>query len=73
MRWPGRCGKCSIATPERVTVANPISVLVVDDDAVSRALLRALVQAAGYEVTTADHGREAWDALQVADGDAPSA
>jgi CheY-like chemotaxis protein len=54
-------------------VANPISLLVVDDDAVSRALLRALVQAAGYEVTTADHGREAWDALQVADGDAPSA
>jgi CheY-like chemotaxis protein len=40
--------------------------LVVDDDAVSRALLRALVQGAGYEVTTAEHGREAWDALQVA-------
>src|SRR5260370_1084228 len=61
-RAPRRPG----AAPERVTMASPISVLVVDDDAVSRALLRALVQAAGYEVTTADHGREAWDALQVA-------
>jgi len=47
-------------------VTNPITVLVVEDDAVSRALLRALVQGAGYEVTTADHGREAWEALQVA-------
>ncbi len=45
---------------------NPIAVLVVDDDAVSRAQLSALVRAAGYEVSTADHGREAWDALRVA-------
>jgi DNA-binding response OmpR family regulator len=43
-----------------------IAVLVVDDDAVSRAQLSALVRAAGYEVRTADHGREAWDALRVA-------
>jgi CheY-like chemotaxis protein len=47
-------------------VPNPIAVLVVDDDAVSRAQLSALVRAAGYEVRTADHGREAWDALRVA-------
>jgi DNA-binding response OmpR family regulator len=66
MRWPARCGKCSIATPERGSVPNPIAVLVVDDDAVSRAQLSALVRAAGYEVRTADHGREAWDALRVA-------
>ncbi len=45
---------------------NPIAILVVDDDAVSRALLSALMRAAGYEVTTADNGREAWDALQIA-------
>lgn len=45
---------------------NPNAVLVVDDDAVSRALLSALVRAAGYEVTTADNGREGWDALQIA-------
>lgn len=45
---------------------NPLAVLVVDDDAVARAQLSALVRAAGYEVSTADHGREAWDALQVA-------
>jgi DNA-binding response OmpR family regulator len=46
-------------------VPNPIAVLVVDDDAVSRAQLSALVRAAGYEVSTADHGREAWDALRI--------
>jgi phosphoserine phosphatase RsbU/P len=47
-------------------VPNAIAVLVVDDDAVSRAQLSALVRAAGYEVSTAEHGREAWDALRVA-------
>ena len=52
--------------PERSSVANPITVMIVDDDAVSRAQLSALVRAAGYEVTTAEHGREAWDALRVA-------
>jgi len=43
-----------------------ISVLVTDDDPVSRALVSALVRAAGYQVSVAEHGREAWDALQLA-------
>jgi DNA-binding response OmpR family regulator len=46
--------------------ASALSVLVVDDDAVARAQLRALLRAAGYEVSLAEHGREAWDALQLA-------
>jgi sigma-B regulation protein RsbU (phosphoserine phosphatase) len=47
-------------------MANPASVLVVDDDPVSRALLSALVRAAGYEVSVAEDGRQAWEALQLA-------
>ena len=46
--------------------ASALSVLVVDDDAVARAQLRALLRAAGYQVSLAEHGREAWDALQLA-------
>jgi len=53
-------------TPESGSVPNPIAVLVVDDDAVSGAQLSALVRAAGYQVSTAEHGREAWDVLRVA-------
>ncbi len=45
---------------------NAISVLVADDDPVSRAQLSALARAAGYEVSMAEHGREAWDTLQLA-------
>jgi len=47
-------------------MASAISVLVTDDDPVSRAQLSALVRAAGYQVSVAEHGREAWDALQLA-------
>lgn len=46
--------------------ASAVSVLVVDDDPVARAQLSALVRAAGYHVSLAEHGREAWDALQLA-------
>jgi phosphoserine phosphatase RsbU/P len=45
---------------------NVVPVLVVDDDPVSRAQFSALAQAAGYEVTLAVNGREAWDLFQVA-------
>lgn len=46
--------------------ASAVSVLVVDDDPVARAQLSALVRAAGYQVSLAEHGREAWEALQLA-------
>src|SRR2546429_9089822 len=46
--------------------ASAVSLLVVDDDPVARAQLSALLRAAGYEVRRAEHGREAWDTLQVA-------
>src|SRR3989442_6399590 len=47
-------------------MANAIPVLVVDDDAVSSAQLGALAKAAGYDVKSADNGREAWELLQLA-------
>ena len=46
--------------------ASGVSILVVDDDPVARAQLSALVRAAGYQVSLAEHGSEAWDTLQVA-------
>ena len=47
-------------------MANAIPVLVVDDDAVSSSQLGALAKAAGYDVKTAQNGREAWELLQLA-------
>lgn len=44
--------------------ASALAVLIVDDDAVMRAKLSALLSAAGYAVHTAKNGREAWDQLQ---------
>lgn len=40
-----------------------VSVLVVDDDPVACLQLRRVAEAAGYEVTVAQNGREAWDVL----------
>src|SRR5437764_14849291 len=48
----------------RGMTASAVSVLVVDDDPVSRAQLGALAKAAGYAVSVAEHGREAWQILQ---------
>ncbi|HEX4627521.1 MAG TPA: response regulator [Gemmatimonadales bacterium] len=47
-------------------MATAVSVLIVDDDAVACAQLRALVGAAGYAVSVATNGREAWEMLQLA-------
>ena len=46
-------------------MANAITVLVVDDDAVSSAQLGALAKATGYDVKSAYNGREAWELLQL--------
>lgn len=43
-----------------------IPVLVVDDDPVSSAQFGALARAAGYNVSLAQNGRDAWDLLQIA-------
>jgi len=43
---------------------NPTAVLVVDDDPVTCATLRALLGGAGYAVTIAPDGLEAWEILQ---------
>ncbi|HEX4574797.1 MAG TPA: response regulator, partial [Gemmatimonadales bacterium] len=47
-------------------MATAVSVLIVDDDAVACAQLRALVGAAGYAVSVATNGREAWEMLHLA-------
>src|SRR5437870_2732493 len=47
-------------------MANAMTVLVVDDDAVSSAQLGALAKATGYDVKSAYNGREAWELLQLA-------
>ena len=50
-------------TPVAAT-AKPTSILVVDDDPVTCATLRALLGGAGYAVTIAANGLEAWEILQ---------
>jgi CheY-like chemotaxis protein len=44
-------------------------VLVVDDDNVIRDMLAMVLTDAGYEVTTAEHGRRALDLLSVVEPD----
>src|SRR5437899_107508 len=53
-------------TVEREGLTAAVSVLIIDDDPVARAQLAALAKAAGYAVSVAEHGREAWEILQFA-------
>lgn len=46
----------------------PIRVLIADDDAPTRILLRAAVSQWGYEVTEAHDGEDAWNILQLPNG-----
>ncbi|RVU33136.1 hybrid sensor histidine kinase/response regulator [Rheinheimera riviphila] len=45
-------------------VRQQIRILVADDSFTSRALLKSILETAGYAVTTANDGQEAWDLLQ---------
>jgi sigma-B regulation protein RsbU (phosphoserine phosphatase) len=45
-------------------VTKPIAVLIVDDDPVTCAKLRALLAGSGFAVSVAADGREAWEMLQ---------
>ena len=45
----------------------PPKVLVAEDEPLSRRLLRAQLESAGYDVVTAENGAEAWEILQSAD------
>jgi DNA-binding response OmpR family regulator len=49
---------------EKKQEAHPIKVLIADDDAPTRILLRAAVSQWGYEVVDASDGEEAWEILQ---------
>ncbi|GEM_PF-5788317 len=46
-------------------VSDPIKVLVVDDEELSRELLRRLISAAGYHVVEASNGADALDVLRA--------
>jgi CheY-like chemotaxis protein len=54
---------CPAAPAAAPTPAVPISLLVVDDSAVPRAMLRKLFEAAGYEVDLAVDGEEALERI----------
>lgn len=47
-------------------MVSAIPVLVVDDEPVASAQLGAVAKAAGYDVRSAQNGREAWELLQLA-------
>lgn len=53
-------------TPARLQseATSPARLLVVDDSGTVRALHATLLQDAGYEVTEAEHGRQAWELIQ---------
>ncbi|RMG37623.1 MAG: response regulator [Planctomycetota bacterium] len=44
----------------------PRRLLVVEDSVTTRALMKGILESAGYEVTTAVDGRDAWERLQQA-------
>jgi CheY-like chemotaxis protein len=54
----------SDSPPPPGSAGKQISVLVVDDDPVVIATLRALISATGHSVRVASNGREAWEAFQ---------
>jgi len=49
----------------KVLVANPSTILVVEDEEESREALRELLELEGFQVRTAGNGREALDALST--------
>ena len=55
------------ATP---AVASPKRLLVVDDSVTTRTLVKTILEAAGYEVTAAADGAQAWQLLQTITVDA---
>ncbi|WP_258239792.1 hybrid sensor histidine kinase/response regulator [Pseudidiomarina homiensis] len=50
--------------PTEQTQSNTAHLLVVDDSFTSRGLLKSIIEAAGYRVTTANDGAEAWRKLK---------
>ena len=45
-----------------------MKILVADDDAVSRRMMKHVLERSGYEVVVAENGREAVEALAGSDG-----
>lgn len=52
---------------EKNAVTHPVKVLIADDDAPTRILLRAAISQWGYQVIEAADGEEAWEILQKPD------
>lgn len=53
----------AIETNKKV-IRQQAKILVVDDSFTSRGLLKSIIEAAGYQVTTANDGHEAWNILK---------
>ncbi|WP_417664197.1 hybrid sensor histidine kinase/response regulator [Pseudidiomarina donghaiensis] len=56
-------GASAVATRDR-QARQQGRILVVDDSFTSRGLLKSIIEAAGYNVTTANDGHEAWNILK---------
>jgi sigma-B regulation protein RsbU (phosphoserine phosphatase) len=50
-----------------VTASESMNILIAEDEAVSRNILRSVLEAAGYRVTAAANGLEALDAWRIAE------
>ena len=57
----------TVPFPARRALANPMRILIADDDAISRTVLERTLRGWGHDVTATRDGTEAWDALQQDD------
>lgn len=58
------CTALSAATMAKKADATPVRILVADDSFTSRGLLKGILEAADYDVMTANDGLDAWNALK---------
>lgn len=60
----GRGSRSGLTVSESAPVETALHVLVVDDSMTTRTLIRSILEAAGYVVTAAVDGYDAWERLQ---------
>lgn len=60
-----RSRRSGLTVSRAAPVQSVLRVLVVDDSMTTRTLIRSILEAAGYDVTTAVDGYDAWERLQA--------